>query len=331
MAGALRRGEVLDDILWRIRKEVLASRMMQAALDALGRATGCEGIALLDTLGDGIDPAVLHTVGRMAASVQVTAMSLLEANGGEVGQGIASDGRLVLACPTETRFGAAAALVIWREPGGRVWDADERTLAAATAAIVRVILEHDSIQREMARQARTDPLTGLLNRRAFMDELARRFDRLEVDGLPGALLFIDLDHFKDLNDTRGHDAGDEALRLIGQLLQGVVRPMDLVARLGGDEFALWLDGADELAAAERGEELRTAGPRALVHLITPGVPPVTMSIGIAARWPGRGEDAEMLLERADQAMYAAKRTGAARGGWHGSRIGLESAGAATAL
>ncbi len=319
VAGALRRGEVLDHILWRMRKEVLAPRMMQAALDALGHATGSEGIALLDTLGNGIEPGVLHSSGRQAASALTTAMSLLESHAGDVSHATAPDGRLVLTCPTESRFGAAAALVLWREPGSRAWDTDERMLAAATAAIVRVILEHDSIQKEMARQARTDPLTGLLNRRAFMDELARRFDRLEVDGLPGTLLFIDLDNFKALNDSRGHDAGDEALRLIGQMLHSLVRPMDLVARLGGDEFALWLDGADELSAAERAEQLRTTGPQAVAHLSTPGVPPVTMSIGIAARWPGRGEDAEQLLERADQAMYTVKRSG--RASWRVAQPG----------
>jgi diguanylate cyclase (GGDEF)-like protein len=317
VAGALRRGEVLDHILWRMRKEVLAPRMMQAALDALSLATGCEGLTLLDTLGNGIEPSVLYATGRQVPSVVVTALGVLERTPEEPGSAVTQDGRVVLVCPTHTRFGGSAALLMWREPGSRPWDGDERMLASATAAIVRVILEHDSIQREMARQARTDPLTGLLNRRAFMDELSRRFDRLEVDGLPGALLFIDLDNFKGLNDSRGHDAGDEALRLVAQTLRGMVRPMDLVARLGGDEFALWLDGADEFAAAERAEQLRTSGPAVLAHLNMPGVAPVTMSIGIASRWPGRGEDAELLVQRADQAMYAVKRAG--RANWRVGR------------
>jgi len=300
-----------------MRKEVLAPRMMQAALDALSMATGCEGLTLLDMLGNGIEPTVLYATGRQAPSVVATAMGLLERAPEEPGAATTPDGRVMLVCPTQTRFGGAAALLMWREPGSRPWDGDERMLANATAAIVRVILEHDSIQREMARQARTDPLTGLLNRRAFIDELSRRFDRLEVDGQPGALLFIDLDNFKALNDSRGHDAGDEALRLMAQMLRAQVRPMDLVARLGGDEFALWLDGADEFAAAERAEQLRVAGPETLAHLSTPGVPPVTMSIGIAGRWPGRGEDAELLMQRADQAMYAVKRSG--RGNWRVAR------------
>jgi diguanylate cyclase (GGDEF)-like protein/PAS domain S-box-containing protein len=312
-AASLRRSEVLDHILWRMRKEVLAPRMMQAVLEGLGQATSCEGLAVLDMLGDGNAPTVLHAHGRPVASVLPVAMSLLERGGDDPVDGVAYDGRLVLVCPTQTRFGEQAALALWREPNSRTWDSDERTLASGVTAIVRVVLEHEAIQREMARQARTDPLTGLLNRRAFMDELTRRFDRLEVDGLPGALLFVDLDNFKALNDSRGHEAGDEALRIAGQLLRNSVRPTDLVARLGGDEFALWLDGAEELGAAERAEQLRVLGPAALAHLSGPGAPPLTMSIGVAARWPGRGEDAESLMQRADEAMYAVKRAG--RGHW----------------
>ena len=313
VAGALRRGEVLDHILWRMRREVLAPRMLQAALDALGHATGCEGLALIDRLGNGIEALPLHASGRAAPDAVEAAMVLLAGKPHDNSQGIAPDGRLIMVCPADARFGAVAALVMWREPGSRAWDADERTLASATAAILRVILEHDAIQKEMVRQARTDPLTGLLNRRAFIDEMSRRLTRLEVDGAPGALLFIDLDNFKTLNDTRGHDAGDEALRLVARLLEANVRPMDLVARLGGDEFALWLDGADQFAAAERAEQLRLNGPAAVAHLTPDGTAKITMSIGIAARWPGRYEAVETLMDRADQAMYAAKRSG--RGAW----------------
>jgi diguanylate cyclase (GGDEF)-like protein/PAS domain S-box-containing protein len=317
IAAALRRGEVVDHILWQMRKEVLAPRMMQAVLSSLAHATGSEGLAVLDVLGNGTEPSVLHTFGRNAPSVAPAVGAALESGGEDPVDCIASDGRLLLICPTQTRFGEEAALALWRQPDARNWDADERLLVSSVAAIIRVVLEHDAIQREMGRQARTDPLTGLLNRRAFMDELSRRFDRLEVDGLPGALVFVDLDNFKALNDSRGHDVGDEALQAAAQVLRMTVRPTDLVARFGGDEFALWLDGADELAAAERAEHLRTAGPQALAHFSPAGVPPITFSIGVAGRWPGRGEDADMLLQRADRAMYAVKRGG--RGHWRVAR------------
>ena len=126
-------------------------------------------------------------------------------------------------------------------------------------------------------------------------------------------MFVDLDRFKQLNDVRGHEAGDMALCVTAALLRDTVRPADLVARLGGDEFAMWLDGADDLAVAERAEHLRIAAPRALAELAEGTGVELTVSIGIATRWPSRGEDIETVLHRADQAMYEVKRSG--RGHW----------------
>jgi diguanylate cyclase (GGDEF)-like protein len=169
----------------------------------------------------------------------------------------------------------------------------------------------------MARQARTDPLTGLPNHRAFLDELARRIDRLDREGLPGTLILVDLDHFKRLNDRYGQEAGDEALCITTALLRATIRPADLVARLGSDSFALWLDGADEFTAAERAEALRLQGPGELAHLTQGETPPPSMSIGIASRWPSRGEDIEALMLRAGQVLNDVKRNG--RGHWRVSR------------
>ncbi len=314
VAAALRRGEVVDHILWRMRQEVLAPRMMQAALEALTTAMGAEGCMVIDVQDPG---TVLHHIGTAPPPVMRCAASLLARGSEDPVQGTASDHRGVLVCPSQTRFGEQAALALWRCNDRRGWDADELTLASSATGIMRVILEHEAIQREMARQARTDPLTGLLNRRAFMDEMARRIDRLDREALPGTLMFVDLDNFKDLNDTCGHDAGDEALCLTASLLRATVRPTDLVARLGGDEFAMWMDGADDLTAAERAEYLRLHGPLMLEEVTKGSGLRLSMSIGIATRWPGREEELESLLHRADQAMYQVKRTG--RGHWHVSR------------
>jgi diguanylate cyclase (GGDEF)-like protein len=242
-----------------------------------------------------------------------TALSLLQGNHTNPLAGIVPDGRKLLVCSSQTRFAEQTGIALWRVPGSRDWDSEEHVLASSAGGVIRMILDHDSIQREMARQARTDPLTGLLNRRAFLDELARRVDRLDREGMPGTLMFADLDHFKQLNDLRGHEAGDMALCVIANLLRDTVRPSDLVARLGGDEFALWLDGADDLSAAERAEHLRIAGPRVLASLTEGTGVQLSLSIGIATRWPSRAEDIETVLHRADQAMYQVKRSG--RGHW----------------
>ena len=321
VATALRRTEVLDHILWRMRQEVLAPRMMQAALDSIVTALGLEGAAVLDMMGDGVLPTATHQTGEGLTAVLFRALALLDSGDRQsVAEHAAEvDGRQLLVCPCQTRFGARAGLALWRPPGGRKLDSDDAILAASATGLIRVILEHESIQHEMAKQARTDPLTGLLNRRAFLDEMSRRLDRLERDQVPGTLMFIDLDHFKALNDSQGHDLGDEALCLTAALLRATFRPQDLLARLGGDEFALWLDGADEFTAAERAEALRTQSPAMLAHLNGPDAPPITMSIGIATRWPGGGEDVETLMQRADKAMYDVKRAGRAH--WRVSRSG----------
>ncbi|MBV9656159.1 MAG: diguanylate cyclase [Acetobacteraceae bacterium] len=313
VAAALRRGELIDHILWRMRQEVLAPRMMSAALEAMVNALGAEGASVIDVVGVGAGPVVLHQAGEGAAAVMATAVSLLQASPEAAAQGTSPKDRRVLACPCQTRFGEHVGLAIWRMSGTRLWDADDRVLVSSVASLVRVVLEHEAIQREMAKQARTDPLTGLLNRRAFLEELTRHLDRLDREGAPGTLLFADLDNFKPLNDSLGHEAGDKALREVARLLRETVRPTDLVARLGGDEFAVWLNGADHLTTAERAERLRVQVPCVLDELSAGHGPRLGLSIGIATRPAGSTEDITSLMRRADAAMYDVKRNG--RGHW----------------
>jgi diguanylate cyclase (GGDEF)-like protein len=293
-----------------MREEVVAQRMMQAALSAMVTAMGADGAAVIDP---GHGQPVMHRIGTPTQAVLDTALALLATPGSGPAEAVAGDGRDVLACPSRRDGLHHVALVLWRPPDSRGWDADDLVLATSASGIIRVVLAHEEMQREMLRQARTDPLTGLLNRRAFMEELDRRIERLDREGLPGTLMFVDIDNFKDLNDARGHDAGDEALMLTGELLRATVRPSDLVARLGGDEFVLWLDGVDDLTAAERAESLRLCAPRALADITEGYCPRLTLSIGIATRWPGDADPLEALLNRADQAMYQVKRNG--RGHW----------------
>ena len=191
-------------------------------------------------------------------------------------------------------------------------------LATSASRVVRFVLEHEAMQWEMARQARTDPLTGLLNRRAFLEEVARHCSRLDREDAPGTLIFADLDNFKPVNDRFGHEIGDAVLRQTAALLRKTFRPTDVIARLGGDEFAVWLNGADQLTAAERADYLGTQAPLELNEITGTGDPGLNMSIGIATRSPGSKEDIDSLVRRADLAMYNVKRNG--RGHW---RVALD--------
>jgi diguanylate cyclase (GGDEF)-like protein len=228
-------------------------------------------------------------------------------------QTVSSDGHSFLIASCRPRSGEDARLLAWRHPDARAWDDDDSRLIDSVAKLVRMVLEREAIQLEITRQARTDPLTGLLNRRAFLEEMERHAARQERQDEPGTLMFADLDHFKPVNDRLGHDAGDEVLRRTATLLRKTFRPTDLIARLGGDEFAIWLDGADHMTAAERAEFLRDAVPRDLAEITGPDLPPVSMSIGIASRDPADKEPLDSLMRRADMAMYQVKRGG--RGHW----------------
>jgi len=324
-AAALRRADVLDHTMDQMRQELTAPRMMQAGLRAIMLTLGARGTALLDLVEAPLDEPpplpwpVLHHAGDDPLPVLADALALLDGQEQATATEKTPQGYAVLACPAGTRFGERAGLVVWRDAGGRAWDDDDRRLATSVTGLVRMILEHETIQRELARQARTDALTGLLNRRAFLDEAARRIDRLDREELPGTLLVVDLDGLKALNDRLGHEAGDAALVLAAELLRRTVRPTDLVARLGGGGFAMWLDGSDEMTAAERADGLRTGYPRATAHLADEEEMGMTMSIGIACRRPGDGETLDSLLQRAGQAMYDVKRAGA--GHWRVSHTG----------
>lgn len=156
-------------------------------------------------------------------------------------------------------------------------------------------------------QAHYDHLTQLPNRQMFQDNLRRCVEQSRHSGLPFALAFLDLDFFKEVNDSLGHDAGDELLRQVAQRLQGCVRSTDLVARLGGDEFTLLLQGLKRLEDAHpvcRKVLHAIAQPYALGSATAE----VSVSMGLAYG-PRDGHDGETLLRRADLAMYAAKEQG----------------------
>jgi diguanylate cyclase (GGDEF)-like protein len=156
-----------------------------------------------------------------------------------------------------------------------------------------------------------DPLTHLSNRRRFEITLSSEWQRSTRCTCPIAVLMMDLDHFKGLNDRYGHLAGDDCLRRIGDaFLARKGRAEDVIARYGGEEFALLLPGSDLTSAERIGEELRRAViDLQIEHQDSPTASVVTMSIGVASRVPKHGDDPRELLAAADAALYRAKHNG----------------------
>jgi diguanylate cyclase (GGDEF)-like protein len=174
-------------------------------------------------------------------------------------------------------------------------------------ATIAALAYNSARQRELLiAQARTDPLTGLLNRRAFLERLDAELARAERTTVGLSVVMIDIDRFKAINDTHGHTEGDRTLRAIGERLRGTVRTDEAIARFGGEEFALIVAAGAAEQAREAAERTRAAIAGVSVHGST-----VSSSAGVAS-WPLNGTSADELLDAADQALYKAKRAGRGR-------------------
>src|SRR5690606_32266636 len=150
---------------------------------------------------------------------------------------------------------------------------------------------------------------GLANRRAFQEALARDFARAERTKEPLSLVLLDVDHFKQFNDTHGHLVGDEVLRHLGALLRSRLRDGDLVARFGGEEFCMLLPDASAEGATVAARRLRLAVERSKVRSEA-GELSVTASFGLSTFEPDQtGFSPELLIQNADSALYAAKTQG----------------------
>ena len=188
--------------------------------------------------------------------------------------------------------------------GGRGWQIERRVVAVAAqfVAYAALALRNAWLMERIQQMADTDGLTGVANRRMFDRMLGRELQRARRESRSVSLLLIDVDHFKAFNDRHGHLAGDEALQAVARALEGAQRGFDLVARYGGEEFAVILPGCPAEESVRVAERLR----RVVGKLAPPT--PITVSVG-ASPVPEDAQDADALLQAADDALYASKRAG----------------------
>jgi len=189
-----------------------------------------------------------------------------------------------------------------RQP--RHWSIDDISLVESLADHISVAIENAELHLEQERQAITDGLTGIANRRSFNKTLAREFERARRYDQPLSLIVLDLDYLKVINDSFGHQTGDEAIKAVGRILKQSSRAIDLAARYGGEEFCLLLPNTELAMAEQLAERLR--GLINDGHISGPGH--VSASLGIAS-YPLHANDPDTLFRAADAALYVAKVAG----------------------
>jgi diguanylate cyclase (GGDEF)-like protein len=309
-AGAMRRlGEAFESNLDR---EALLEIVLRTALDGTG-AVG--GRATLRSVGDGPLDEVARAgeLEPLADALHAAESQVLEAAAPrEVSLGEVT----ALAHPLRAEQGDGdgdlpriVGIVAIARVGGEFTPA-ERELFHYLAGSSAVSVENVGLHQTVERQAVTDELTGLSNRRRFQDAMAAEIERSRRFGNPIGLVMLDIDDFKKVNDSYGHQVGDLVLKEVAHILKDLSREIDLPARYGGEELAVVLPGTDLEGAYNLAERVRLGIEALRLPVVDEGGKPlrVTASFG-AATVPGSGIDARALVEAADSALYEAKRSG----------------------
>ncbi len=243
-----------------------------------------------------------------------------EVIGSTLNQQLTPSSRVTLAQATERQMASAHSrgesfeVEMLCKNGGRVWVEinstpirDAVNQLSGYIGVARDATQRREANKKLHEQIIRDPLTGLFNRRYLDESLERELSRAKRDGLPLSLLMVDIDYFKKLNDTYGHQAGDEVLKRLGELVGKGARSGDLPCRYGGEEFLLVLPTMSLESAVERADQWRIAFANERIAFADTFLS-ATLSVGVAS-FPSHGSTCDELIRAADQALYAAKHSG----------------------
>ncbi|MDA1090229.1 MAG: sensor domain-containing diguanylate cyclase [Proteobacteria bacterium] len=312
LAQARRREQHLNYIVSTIRDELEPHNMLNAAAAATARALGVAGCRIFRRGKDEAFKVAAEHGNTKGLDELESKLSALD--GDDQLTDIVIGKWHVLATATNYRQRVNGALSIWKQSDDEPWDDDHLLLISDIANQLGIANEQISNHERIVALSRTDSMTGLLNRRAFYEEdLPRRISRLVRTRETAALFFVDMDNFKLVNDVHGHQAGDDAILFLRDLLMEVSRPGDVIARLGGDEFAMWLDGISPEVSEKRATRLIEAS-QSLKKFSGNDEKPLGISVGVAIFDPADKESLDSVMARADAAMYEVKNAG--KGGYH---------------
>ena len=300
-----------------IRSSLELPSVLQTTVNEVGRALGAHTSAL-SVEGEHGQPSLttcyfrdgeadedrhaelLGDIGALGARLRRIKTYVHDGSSGSEGTGP----RPVAAVPVIYHERTMGVLMVTSDDPQRLWQDNEIMLLRTVADQVAVAVNHARLFQQIQHQALTDALTGCFNRRFFEIQLERDLHLATRMRQPVSLVLLDIDHFKRVNDSHGHDAGDAALRFLAGVLREEVRGVDTAARYGGEEFAIILPQAGPEGALGVAERLRSRIEKTEV----PGVGRITASLGVAT-FPGDASSRELLVTAADRALYQAKHAG----------------------
>jgi diguanylate cyclase (GGDEF)-like protein len=184
----------------------------------------------------------------------------------------------------------------------------ESALVATLAEQLSLALSNVSLRETLRHQSTIDPLTSLYNRRFFDESLKRELARAQRSKSACSVIMVDLDHFKRINDTYGHEGGDVVLKTAARVITDRVRASDVVCRYGGEELVLMLPDCSAEEAAKCAESIRLSLTELVIQHQGQVVSGISASFGVA-QWPGKANSEQELVQAADRALYAAKKGG----------------------
>ena len=305
LARARLRDRLMAHLVRTMRDEIEPHLALTTAVSAAGLAVGASGGVVLRQKPD----REAEVSARWGEAVPASALDAIKQRlVGSVEIDEAREGFRFAGLATRYRGATNGALLLWRPEADTGFVEADRAIVADVADQLGIAIAQVVHHERIVQLSRTDGLTGLLNHRAFFEELDRRLGVPELTRRPGALIYLDLDNFKLVNDRGGHGAGDEALRAFARILRENTRGVDLAARLGGDEFVVWIDGIDPETAEARARAIGEA-LEALAPLTGDLARPLSVSIGLVLCPSGTFESAAALVALADRAMYVRKKSG----------------------
>lgn len=306
LAEARHRERSLIQLFRALRQAGDQKAAMEMGVATAAQATGAAG-AMLCGVKDG---EAGEALARFGSPIAVPGLAHQAIDIRQPFRSLSASRRL-LALPGELGGRVTGVLMLWKPEDQPDWPDDDLFLLRELTDQLAVAIAQAEEQEALARLSQTDALTGLLNRRGFESRLKDVVAHAKLTQTGGALVYIDFDNFKQINDRHGHAQGDAALRAGAELLRRAFRAGDLVARLGGDEFAAWMDSADVAEVLRRGQELASAAT-ALQRFAPDSDKKLGFSVGIALLRPGREMSDADLIALADRAMYQVKH--GAKGG-----------------